>query len=157
MWSAVGFTIMSMLWCIYIRGAYGEHNNTTRTRAVTYGTRNEAAHKDSDDFKKYKQEHSRRTGSNESRQENGRQTPIPAKEESRLMWKILLVLTMILTYLTCIKCCSMVEPQEIVIEVWEIRRYEGSAGRYQASLKGGINSCRLSKGGLREMLKVKQS
>ena len=113
----MGYMVMSMLWCIHIRGAYGEYNNATRTRVITYGTRNETAHESSDEYRKHEQKHPRRIGSNESRQENGRQTPIPAKEDSRLMWKILLVLTMILTYLTCLKCCSMVEPQEKVVEV----------------------------------------
>ena len=56
-------------------------------------------------------------GSNESRQIDGGQSPLVKKEDSRLMWKILVVLTMILIYLTCLKCCSMMNPQEIAIEV----------------------------------------
>ena len=117
MQSALGYMVMSMLWCIHIRGPYGEYINTTRTRAITYGTRNETAHKSLDEYRKHEQKHPRMIGSNGSWQENGGQTPIPEEEGSRLTWTILLILTMILTYPMCLKCCSMVEPQEIVVEV----------------------------------------
>ena len=115
--SGIGFVMISIWWCAYIGGVYEEHNSTTQTRAGTYDTRNGEAHENSDNFKKHEQEPPRTIGSNESRQMEGGQPPLLEKENSRLMWKILVVLTMILIYLTCLKCCSMVEPQEIVIEL----------------------------------------
>ena len=65
--STMGFMVVSVVWYIYIRGAYGGCDNTTRTGAETYEITKEATHQISDGYKKHKQNHPRMIDSNESR------------------------------------------------------------------------------------------
>ena len=59
----------------------------------------------------------------QGKDENGTQQmeegrpPLLKKGKSKLTWKILVVSTMVVIYLTCLKCCLAMEPQDITSEL----------------------------------------
>ena len=100
---------------VYI--CWRESSITMQAMKRTYDTKNEGTHMDAVSYWKSIQEPTQRTSRNETQPTKEGRSPLLKKESSKLMWRILVVLTMIMVYLTCLKCCSMAEPQEITIEL----------------------------------------
>ena len=114
--AGIGFLMISLWGCTYVVGTY-ESNSTTQAhaRTRTYDTKDGGTHEDAVNYWKSMQEPPQRTSSNKTQPTKGGRSPLLKKESSKLMWRILVVLTMIMVYLTCLKCCLMAEPQEIII------------------------------------------
>ena len=114
--AGIGFLMISLWGCTYVGGTY-ESNSTTQARKRTYDTKYEGTHVDAVNYWKSIQEPPQRTSSNETQPTKEGRSPPPQKRKFKANVRILVVLTMIMVYLTCLRCCLMAEPQEITIEL----------------------------------------
>ena len=108
MHSRIVFLMISLWGYTYVSGTFKSN--------ITTPARNEGTHMDAVSYWKSMQE-PQRTSRNETQPAKEGHPPLLKKGKSKLMWIILVVLTMIMVYLTCLKCCLMTEPQDITIEL----------------------------------------
>ena len=108
MHSRVGFLMIALWGYTYVSG--------TLKSNVTTPARDEGTHVDAVSYWKGMQA-PQRTSRNETQPAKEGRPPLLKKGKSKRTWRILVVLTMIMIYLTCLKCCLMTEPQDITLEL----------------------------------------